>query len=163
MSIIKNNHFRLLHFNTSANFDLSPVLRMPICNLIAMQMCRGNIPRTLHGVCVKPIAICDALADNLICVQFADLDIALALDVAVDFSAFDGLMTYHVAVDGAIRDHMTVNLHFKVLRAVIAIMGKRDFDGRHILRNNRRYLQYLFVSDLYDPYHTVILHHGTQV
>ena len=124
-------------------------------------MCRGNIPRTLHGVCVKLIAICDALADNLICVQFADLDIALALDVAVDFSAFDGLMTYHVAVDGTVRDYMPPNLHFKVLRAVIAIMGKRDFDGRHILRNDRRYLQYLFVSDLYDPYHTVFLHHRT--
>ena len=126
-------------------------------------MRRGDIARALYVIGLKPITIGYIPAGNFPCVQFADLDIALAPDVAVDLSAFDGLMTYHVAVDGAVRDHVSPDLHLEILRAVIAIMRKRDFDGRHILRNDRGYTQYLFVSDLYDPYHTVFLHHGMQV
>ena len=118
----------------------SAVLLFFVGDQITGYMSGSNISRALDRFGLKLIAIGDIAANHLLCVQFLYVDISFAFDIAVDRAACERLMAYDISVNRAVGYEMAVNLYFKVLRSVVAIVRKGYFNWRLIWRKRRRNL-----------------------
>ena len=108
-------------------------------------------------VCLQPVAIMDPVANNTSHgVQFTNLYISFCACIAIDLRTLDGLMTNHIALDGAIGNDMAIHFHLEILCAVIAVAWKCYFDGRRIRRDPRRNSDHLFPTHLNDPNDAII-------
>lgn len=83
--------------------------------------------------------------------------VTICVNITVDFTALQALMVDNITVDRAVSYHMTVDFNLKVLRSVITVTRKGDFNGRIILRKYSVDFQYLLSAQLNDSNYVIIL------
>lgn len=111
-----------------------------IDNFVARQIGCGYISGTFYCLCFNFIAIGYIVASDILSVQFVYFNISLGLDISVNRTALYALVTNNITVYGAVSYNVSINLHRKILRSVVAIMWECNFDWRFIRRKSRRNL-----------------------
>jgi len=111
-----------------------------IDDLITSQISRGYVSCTLYCFSLKFIAIDNIVTNDLLCIQFFDINISFTFYIPVNYATCYSLMTYHISVNGTVRYYVSVNLYFKILCSAVAIVRESYFYWWLIRRKGGRNL-----------------------